>query len=152
MRGCGFLKISFPRDVQRPRRSILRWRPRDECKQLRSCVWLLGAERSEGPQSGHDTPLASRRLSSLLAVENEYCEPTLGSPRIHGELLKLGIDVGQTTAAKYMARSRRAPSQGWTRTHLSLHKDALIPRAVQTVGRVLAIPILGGLRHQYIRV
>jgi hypothetical protein len=37
------------------------------------------------------------------------------------------------------------------RTHLSLHKDAPIPRAVQTVGRTLAVPILGGLHHQYIR-
>jgi hypothetical protein len=38
------------------------------------------------------------------------------------------------------------------RTHLSLNKDAPIPRAVQTVGRTLAVPILGGLHHQYIRV
>ena len=30
------------------------------------------------------------------------------------------------------------------RTHLSLHKDAPIPRAVQTVGRTLAMPVLGG--------
>jgi hypothetical protein len=35
------------------------------------------------------------------------------APRIHGELLKLDIDVGQTTVAKYMARGRRPPSQGW---------------------------------------
>ena len=37
------------------------------------------------------------------------------------------------------------------RTHLSLHKDAPIPRAVQTVGRTLAMPVLGGLHHQYFR-
>ncbi len=37
------------------------------------------------------------------------------------------------------------------RTHLSLHKDAPIPRAVQTVGRTLAVPVLGGLHHQYFR-
>jgi hypothetical protein len=37
------------------------------------------------------------------------------------------------------------------RTHLSLQKDAPIPRAVQTVGQTLAVPILGGLHHQYIR-
>jgi hypothetical protein len=35
------------------------------------------------------------------------------------------------------------------RTHLSLSKDAPIPRAVQVVGR---IPILGGLHHQYVRI
>ena len=37
------------------------------------------------------------------------------------------------------------------RTHLSLHKDAPIPRAAQTVGHTLAVPILGGLHHHYIR-
>ena len=39
--------------------------------------------------------------------------PLRDAPRIHGELLKLGIDVGQTTVAKYMAKTRRPPSQGW---------------------------------------
>jgi hypothetical protein len=37
------------------------------------------------------------------------------------------------------------------RTHLSLQKDAPIPRAVQTAGRTLAMPVLGGLHHQYFR-
>jgi hypothetical protein len=31
--------------------------------------------------------------------------PLWGAPRIHGELLKLGIDIGQTSVAKYMTRS-----------------------------------------------
>ena len=38
-----------------------------------------------------------------------------------------------------------------TRTHLSLDKDAPIPRAVEAVGRILSRPILGGLHHQYVR-
>jgi hypothetical protein len=33
--------------------------------------------------------------------------PLWGTPRIHGELLKLGINVGQTTVAKYMTKTRR---------------------------------------------
>jgi len=37
------------------------------------------------------------------------------------------------------------------RTHLSLHKDPPIPRAVKTVGRTLAMSVLGGLHHQYFR-
>jgi len=37
------------------------------------------------------------------------------------------------------------------RTHLSLQKDAPIPRAVQGVGQTLVVPMLGGLHHQYIR-
>jgi hypothetical protein len=203
-----------------------------------------------------------------MSVEN----PLWGAPRIHGELLKLGIDVGQTTVAKYcvdgfvrgpddllsavdgfliLQHSRREllwlavtarPSAHWiarqlteaygwqqtpryivrdrdfvygdvvlqrlramgirdrpiwprspwqngyserligsvrrdcldhvvvfgerhlrhllnsyqkyyndARTHLLLHKDTPIPRAVQTVGRTLAIPVLGGLHHQYFR-
>jgi transposase InsO family protein len=245
------------------------------------------------PRGGRPKTTADiRRLIREMSVAN----PLWGAPRIHGELLKLGIDVGQTTVAKYMARRRRPPSQGWktflrnhadgiasmdlflvptisfrllygflilrhsrrellwlgvtahpsaewiarqlteaygwqqsprhiirdrdcvygdvflrrlramgirdrpiaprspwqngcaerligsirrdcldhvvvfgeqhlrhllhsyqkyyneARTHLSLNKDARIPRAVQTVGRTLAVPILGGLHHQYIRV
>jgi hypothetical protein len=38
--------------------------------------------------------------------------PLWGAPRIHGELLKLGIEIGQTSVAKYMARRRGPPSQG----------------------------------------
>jgi hypothetical protein len=43
-----------------------------------------------------------------------------GAPRIHGELLKLGFDVAQSTVAKYMVRRRRPPSQGW-KTFLRYH-------------------------------
>src|SRR5262245_33808482 len=50
--------------------------------------------------------------------------PLWGAPRIHGELLKLGINVGQTTVAKYMARRRRPPSQGW-KTFLRNHADGI---------------------------
>jgi hypothetical protein len=39
--------------------------------------------------------------------------PLWGAPRIHGELLKLGIEIGQTSVAKYMARRRGPPSQGF---------------------------------------
>jgi transposase InsO family protein len=47
--------------------------------------------------------------------------PTWGAPRIHGELLKLGIDVAESTVSKYLpAPSRRTPSQGW-RTFLHNH-------------------------------
>jgi transposase InsO family protein len=50
--------------------------------------------------------------------------PLWGAPRIHGELLKLGIDVGQTSVAKYMARNRPPPSQGW-KSFLRNHADAI---------------------------
>jgi len=50
--------------------------------------------------------------------------PLWGATRVHGELLKLGIDVGQTTVAKYMAKQKRPPSQGW-RTFLRNHADGV---------------------------
>ena len=50
--------------------------------------------------------------------------PLWGAPRIHGELLKLGIDIGQTSVAKYMARHRRPPSQGW-KTFIRNHADGI---------------------------
>jgi hypothetical protein len=61
-----------------------------------------------------------RQLIRAMSLAN----PLWGAPRIHGELLKLGIDIGQTSVAKYMARSRRPPSQGW-RTFLRNHADGI---------------------------
>src|SRR5258707_9489283 len=51
-----------------------------------------------------------------MSVEN----PLWGAPRIHGELLKLGIEVAQSSVAKYMFKRRAPPSQGW-RTFLRNH-------------------------------
>ena len=65
-------------------------------------------------------PLAIRQLIREMSLVN----PLWGAPRIHGELLKLGIAIGQTSAAKYMARGRRPPSQGW-RTFLRNHADGI---------------------------
>jgi hypothetical protein len=39
-----------------------------------------------------------------------------------------------------------------SRTHLSVSKDAPVPRAIQAHGRTYAIPLLGGLHHQYVRI
>src|SRR5436190_9526770 len=61
-----------------------------------------------------------RRLIREMSLAN----PLWGAPSVHGELLKLGIDVGQTSVAKYMARPRRPPSQGW-RTFLLNHADGI---------------------------
>lgn len=51
--------------------------------------------------------------------------PLWGAPRIHGELLKLGIDIGETSVSKYMGRHRRPPSQTW-RTFLDNHLTTLV--------------------------
>jgi transposase InsO family protein len=84
--------------------------------------------------------LAQSRISLLLALEvaptrratadrhggprndpaDQRGEPLWGAPRIHGELLKLGFEVAQSSVAKYMVKRRGLPSQGW-RTFLHNH-------------------------------
>ena len=61
-----------------------------------------------------------RKLIREMSIAN----PLWGAPRIHGELLKIGIDIGQTSVAKYMAKRRDPPSQGW-RTFLRNHADGI---------------------------
>ena len=56
--------------------------------------------------------------------EISIANPLWGAPRIHCKLLKLGIDIGQTSVAKYMAQRRGPPSQGW-RTFLRNHADGI---------------------------
>jgi hypothetical protein len=65
-------------------------------------------------------PLELRRLIREMSIAN----PLWGAPRVHGELLKLGIDIGQTSVAKYMARRRGPPSQGW-KTFIRNHADGI---------------------------
>jgi hypothetical protein len=73
------------------------------------------------PHGGRPKTCADvRQLIREMSVAN----PLWGAPRIHGELLKLDIDVGQTTVAKYMAKRRRPPSQGW-KTFLRNHADGI---------------------------
>src|ERR1700756_271907 len=57
-----------------------------------------------------------RALIRRMSIEN----PLWGAPRIHGELLKLGFEVAQSSVAKYMVKRRVPPSQGW-RTFLRNH-------------------------------
>jgi transposase InsO family protein len=69
--------------------------------------------RPQGGRPQIDTEL--RVLIRRMSVEN----PLWGAPRIHGELLKLGFEVAQSSVAKYMVK-RRGPNQGW-RTFLHNH-------------------------------
>src|SRR5947208_9116689 len=58
-------------------------------------------------------PTVSADVRALIRTMSE-ANPLWGAPRIHGELLKLGIDVSQATVAKYIARPRhQPPSQTW---------------------------------------
>src|SRR6266481_3319681 len=77
------------------------------------CYWRWKSLRRGGrPQI--DTEL--RALIRWMSIEN----PLWGAPRVHGELLKLGFAVAQSSVAKYMVKRRGPPSQGW-RTFLHNH-------------------------------
>src|ERR1700746_1978614 len=77
------------------------------------CYWRWKSGRRGGrPQIETELRALIRRMS----VEN----PLWGAPRIHGELLKLGLAVAQSSVAKYMVKRRGPPSQGW-RTFLHNH-------------------------------
>jgi transposase InsO family protein len=104
------------------------------------CRWK---SRSQGGRPR--IPAEIRRLIREMSLANRLW----GAPRIHGELLKLGIEVAQSTVAKYMARSGRGRSQSW-KAFLHNHAagigamDFLI---VPTVGfRLLFVLVI--LRHQ----
>jgi putative transposase len=66
-------------------------------------------------------PLELRYLIRRMSREN----PGWGAPRIHGELLKLGINISETSVSKYLVRTRKPPSQTW-RTFLDNHIQSLV--------------------------
>ena len=69
-------------------------------------------------------PVVSREVRDLIRrISRE--NPSWGAPRIHGELLKLGIDIGESSVSKYMVRGRKPPSQTW-RTFLENHAQQLV--------------------------
>src|SRR5438876_3851447 len=70
--------------------------------------------RSLGGRAQVDADL--RALIRRMSVDN----PLWGAPRIHGELLKLGFEVAESSVAKYMVKRSWPPSQGW-RTFLHNH-------------------------------
>jgi len=69
-------------------------------------------------------PIISREVRDLI---HKMCRenPCWGAPRIHGELLKLGINIGESSVSKYMVRSRKPPSQTW-RIFLENHAQQLV--------------------------
>ncbi len=78
--------------------------------------------------------------------------PLWGAPRIHGELLKLGFEIAESTVSKYMIRRRGPPSQTW-RTFLANHADAIAAIDLYVVPtlafeRLFAFLIMGHGRRQ----
>ena len=96
------------------------WSPWRECLLLvrpdtviawhRKGFQLYWKWKSRGGRTGR--PGISREIREL--IRNMSASNVLwGAPRLHGELLKLGIEVSQATVAKYMVKHRKPPSQTW---------------------------------------
>jgi hypothetical protein len=86
--------------------AVIRWHP--------AGFWAYWRRRSGRRKGRPQTPLEIRRLIRDVSLAN----PLWGAPRIHGELLKLGLEIGQTTVAKYMAK--RSPP-----TFISNHAEGI---------------------------
>jgi hypothetical protein len=80
-------------------------------------TWKVRRGQSGRPSIARET----RDLIRKMCREN----PGWGAPRIHGELLKLGIEIGESSVSKYMVRCRKPPSQTW-RTFLENHVSQLV--------------------------
>jgi hypothetical protein len=108
-------------------------------------TWKIHHGRTGRPSVSNEV----RELIRKMSREN----PLWGPPRIHGELLKLGIDVGETSVGKYMVHHRRPPSQTW-RTFLGKSRQdlgvgRLLHRADDPVSDPLRVPGTGSRAPPY---
>jgi len=84
-------------------------------------------------------PSVDREIRALIR-QMSSANPLWGAPRIHGELLRLGIEMSQATVAKYKVRRRGTPSPTW-RSFLRNQAQG-----------IAAIDMFGGLHHRYERL
>ena len=90
--------------------------PKLSCVGIGRAFVVIGAGSHGDAADGRRFQTELRALIRQMSAENRLW----GAPRIHGELLKLGFEVSQSTVAKYMVRRRGPPSQGW-RAFLANH-------------------------------
>ena len=122
--------------------TVLRWQRR----RFRA-YWTQLSGRPTGGRLPVDAELTA--LVRRMAAAN----PLWGAPRIHGELLKLGIDVAERTISRLMPKRRTPPSQTW-RTFLTNHLRDLVALDFFTVPtvRLRILFILVVLAHHRRRV
>jgi len=111
--------------------TVLRWHRRGFC-----AYWRLKSRRRGG------RPRIDRELRALIRRMSKE-NPTWGAPRIHGELLMLGLEVGESTVGRYMIKIGRPRSQGW-KTFLRNHA-AGIASVDLFVARTISFRLLYGL-------
>src|SRR6266446_4467116 len=111
--------------------TVIRWHQRGF-----RAYWRWKSRQVGGrPRIDSETRALIRRMNR----EN----PLWGAPRIHGELLILGIEVAESTVGRYMVRRRRPPSQGW-RTFLRNHAAGIASLDLFVV-RTISFKLLYGL-------
>jgi transposase InsO family protein len=102
---------------------------------------------------------AARESEGLTSANRALC--VAQSPWQNGHVERLIGSIRRESLDHLVvfdeAQLRRVPKNyasyyNQVRTHLSLYKDAQDFRRTQKIGRIAAIPILGGLHHQYVRV
>jgi putative transposase len=122
--------------------TVLRWQRR----RFRE-YWTQLSGRTTGGRPPVDAEI--RTLVTRMATAN----PLWGAPRIHGEILKLGIDVAERTVSRLMPKRRPQPSQTW-RTFLINHVQGLVSIDFFTVptARLRVLFVLVVLAHHRRRV
>src|ERR1700726_183839 len=116
----GLILVCLDRLLPGVRDALAIVKPETVVKWHRAGFRLYWRWKSKARGGRPTVPLEIRKLIREMSVAN----PRWGAPRIHGEPLKLGIEIGQTSVAKYIAKRRDPPSQGW-RTFLRNHADAI---------------------------
>jgi transposase InsO family protein len=126
---CDALAIVKPDTIVRWHRAGFRsyWRWKSRCRGGRPIV-----------------PLEIRRLVREMSIAN----PLWGAPRIHGELLKLGIEVSQATVGRYLPWRPKLPSPTWRSfLHNHLTEIAAIDMFVVATATFRLLYALIVLRH-----
>lgn len=113
-------------------------------------MWWRYKSRHRGGRPRIDRELIG--LIRQMSADN----PSWGAPRIHGELLKLGFRVAQSTVSKYMIPRGRRPAPGWL-TFLRNHSEAIaaidmLSVPTLTFGRVYAFVVLAHGRRAILHV
>jgi hypothetical protein len=111
--------------------TVIRWHRRGF-----RAYWRWKSRRSGG------RPKIDREIRDLIRRMNKE-NPLWGAPRIHGELLMLGLEVAQSTVARYMTKRQGPLSQGW-KTFLRNHAAGIASLDLFVV-RTISFKLLYGL-------
>ena len=129
-------------------KTVIRWH--------RHSFRLYWRRKSKAVPGRPKIPQAQINLIRQMANDN----PLWGAPRIHGEMLKLGIDISEATIQRYMPRKpSRTTRQRWKtflKNHaseiislLGINKDSPETREVQADGEIDKVAVANGLHHYH---